>query len=122
MAAAATETIAPLNNTFMNIKASGNEKRSIETDLNYWKPVENQRVEADFTSPEAAKVHEELAKLIETHKVLIHDIRGEESNYTLDTNGFQYVQHDVPELDDWSDEQKVTKVLIPATEKLVADV
>ena len=106
----------------MSIKGSGNEKRSIETDLNYWKPVEHQRVEVDITGPDAATVHEELSKLVETHKVLIHDVRGEESNYSLDTNGFQYVHHDVPELDDWSDEQKVTKVLIPATEKLVADV
>jgi hypothetical protein len=50
---------------------------------------------------------------------VIHDIRGDESTFTLDQNGFQYVHHDVPELDDWSDEEKIKEILIPKTEELV---
>lgn len=94
-------------------------KRNVQTELAYWRQVPGQKVVNDFTQPDGEKGYAEMTKYDDRHEVIIHDIRGEESDFTLDRNGFQYVKHDVPELDDWSDEAKVKQVLIPATEKLV---
>lgn len=97
-------------------------KRDVQTELVYWKRLEDRSVVTDFTQPGGEQRFEEQQAYNEKHPVQIHDIRGEEANYTLEKNGFQYVRHDVPELDDWSDEEKVKAILIPKTEELVRQV
>ncbi|RAK96849.1 uncharacterized protein BO80DRAFT_365256 [Aspergillus ibericus CBS 121593] len=55
----------------------------------------------------------------EKHLVLVHDIRGEESTYTLAKNGFQYSRDAVPELRDCSDDAEIKKLLVGRSEELV---
>lgn len=97
-------------------------KKDIQTELVYWKRLEDRLVVTDFTQPGGEQRFAEQENYNERHPVQIHDIRGEEAKYTLDKNGFQYVRHDVPELDDWSDEEKIKAILIPKTEELVRQV
>ncbi|KAL1962580.1 hypothetical protein VTN77DRAFT_9373 [Rasamsonia byssochlamydoides] len=104
------------------VATTNSAKKDIQTELVYWKRLEGRSATIDFTQPGGEQRFAELATYEERHPVRIHDIRGEESNYTLDKNGFQYVRHDVPELDDWSDEEKVKEILIPKTEELVRQV
>lgn len=102
-------------------KSIGDEKHDITTELTYWKRLEHPLVSIDFTAPEAKQRYSELSKLDQPHNVVIHDVRGDESKYTLEHQGFQYVEHKVTELKDWSNKDEVTAVLIPATEQLVKE-
>ncbi|KAH8593986.1 hypothetical protein B0O99DRAFT_184364 [Bisporella sp. PMI_857] len=95
------------------------EKRDVQADLVFWKHLDSPSVTVDFTTPEGKEKFTSLGKLEETHSVLIHDIRGKQSEYTLDRNGFTYAHHHVKELKDVTDERHVEDVLIPATEELV---
>lgn len=105
--------------SFLDTTPQSVEKRDVQTDLTYWKPQESNSVAVDVASPGVEERLNDLTKLNSTHKVLIHDVRGEESKYTLHRNGFQYVHHHVEEVKDWSNEEHVTEVLLPATEQLV---
>ncbi|GIJ87057.1 hypothetical protein Asppvi_005959 [Aspergillus pseudoviridinutans] len=94
------------------------EKQDIQTGLNYWGGT-NDPIIIDFAKPDGKQKFAEVEKQQAKHPVLIHDIRGTEDQYTLETHGFQYFHDEVPELDDWTDEQKVTDTLIPKSEELV---
>ncbi|GIK05175.1 hypothetical protein Aspvir_009278 [Aspergillus viridinutans] len=94
------------------------EKQDIQAGLNYW-GGSNDPITIDFTTPEGNQKLSETEKQQAKHPVLIHDIRGSEDQYTLEKHGFQYFHDEVPELDDWTDEQKVTDTLIPKAEELV---
>jgi hypothetical protein len=99
----------------------GDDRHNIMTELNYWKQLEHASVSVDFTAPDGQERFSQLSKLNQAHNVLIQDIRGEESEYTLEQQGFQYVQHKITGLKDWSNKDEVTAVLIPATEQLVKE-
>ncbi|KAI9928687.1 hypothetical protein ASPWEDRAFT_168660 [Aspergillus wentii DTO 134E9] len=96
-------------------------KRHVQTDMVFRKRTASQHDTIDFTktSPEQFEVN--MKDNQEKRPVLVHDVRGEESSFTLDTNGFQYVRHEVPGLEDWNEEQ-IRQSLIPATEDLVRKV
>lgn len=94
------------------------ERHDIQTELNYWGGT-NDPIILDFTKPDGKLKYAEVEKQQQKHPVLIHDIRGNEDQYKLETHGFQYVHDEVPELDDWTDEQKVIDALIPKSEELV---
>ncbi|GAD99961.1 conserved hypothetical protein [Paecilomyces variotii No. 5] len=51
--------------------------------------------------------------------VTIRDVRGRETEFTLDRNGFQYIHHEVPGLENCSGEDEIVALLFPETEKLV---
>lgn len=53
--------------------------------------------------------------------VVIHDISGEEDEYTLDTHGFQFVKHESKEKD-FLDVEKIKAEYYPETEQLVKEV
>ena len=106
------------------IESSSKETTDIHTHLNYWDAPPQVPILIDFTHPDGQQRFAETDKLQRPYPVTIHDIRGHEAEYTLDTHGFQYVRNEVPELgvDDWSDQKKVTDVLIPHSEQLVRNV
>ncbi|KAJ5365667.1 hypothetical protein N7517_008553 [Penicillium concentricum] len=94
--------------------------KHINTDLHFWRrpDVDNSAqvdVANDKTEDNSKKMHVSDG----THRVQIQDIRGKESSYTLDKNGFVYVSHDMPDLDKVSDKQHVKDTIIPQTEALV---
>jgi hypothetical protein len=122
MATTLTSTPNVTSPSFLDTKPLGEEKHNVLTELNYWKRLDNPLVSIDFSTPGAQDRYNELSKLDEAHKVLIHDVRGKESKYTLERNGFQYVQHDVREVKDWSNHEQVQEVLVPASEALVKQV
>ncbi|KAI1128593.1 hypothetical protein F5Y10DRAFT_277291 [Nemania abortiva] len=53
-----------------------------------------------------------------TYETMIHDIRGNESQYTLDTKGFQIVKHSSKEKD-FFDEEQIKRIYYPETEELL---
>jgi len=52
--------------------------------------------------------------------VVIHDISGEESKYTVDSHGFQYVNHESKEKD-FVDDKKIKAEYYPEVEQLLKD-
>ncbi|KAF4157732.1 hypothetical protein CNMCM6936_003256 [Aspergillus lentulus] len=106
MLATTTTTISPTS------------KQDIQTELNYWQGT-NEPIIVDFAKPDGKQKFAEIETQQAKHPVLIHDIRGTEDQYNLETHGFQYFHDEVTELDDWTDEQKVTDTLIPKAEELV---
>jgi hypothetical protein len=59
----------------------------------------------------------------EDHQVTIDDIRGRESNYTLDNNAFAAVAHVPSDMsyDDWDSDAKVLSVYYPEVERLLLE-
>jgi hypothetical protein len=111
---AATLTATPSAHIF--------EKQDVVTDINFWKRLAEPSKIKDFRLSEAEKEAEKEKEKNEhddPRQVTIHDIRGEEQNYTLLKNGFQFVQHEVPELKEGADSEEVKRILVPATEQLV---
>lgn len=93
-------------------------KQDIQTELNYWGGT-NDPIIIDFAKPDGKERFAEAENQQAKHPVFIHDIRGTKDQYTLETRGFQYVHDEVPDFDDWTDEQKVIDTLIPRSEELV---
>ncbi|KAF2464587.1 uncharacterized protein BDR25DRAFT_271583 [Lindgomyces ingoldianus] len=91
----------------------------ISTTLTFWKNLTSPPAPLDFTQPGTEKIFDDLNKLNETVPIMIHDIRGCESNFSLEKNGFQYVDHDIPGLEKCKTDDEIREVLIPATEELV---
>ncbi|PWY90412.1 hypothetical protein BO94DRAFT_593231 [Aspergillus sclerotioniger CBS 115572] len=94
-------------------------KHDIQTELVFRKRTKNRHQIVDLTTmtPEEYAPIEQTKQ--EKHSVLVHDIRGEEYKYTLDTNGFQYIRDEVLELRGCSDDEEIKKILLPETEHLV---
>ncbi|KIM92869.1 hypothetical protein OIDMADRAFT_138871 [Oidiodendron maius Zn] len=116
--------LTPLNNTIAksppDISSSVEEERhDILAELNYWKDVGNTSVLVDFNTPGAQERYNDLLKLDQAHSVMVHDVRGEESKYTIDRHGFQYVQHEVKDMGNLSNDEEVIAVLLTATEQLI---
>jgi hypothetical protein len=118
--------LTPLNtiaNLPPDISSSVEEERhDILAELNYWKDVGNTSVVVEFNSPGAQERYNDLLRLDQAHSVMVHDVRGEESKYTIERNGFQYVQHEVNDMGNLSNDEEVIAVLVPATEQLVKEV
>ena len=74
--------------------------RHVDTDLRFWRrrDVDN-NVQVNFAKGKPEDNLKEMEVLAEMHKVHVQDIRGQESSYTLDKNGFVYLSHEMPELD-----------------------
>jgi hypothetical protein len=73
----------------------------------------------DFTKNRPEECMAAMKVPDEKHLVQVQDIRGRETQFTLNQNGFQYVSHDVPGLDKARRPDTCRTVLIPETEKLV---
>lgn len=55
------------------------------------------------------------------HPVQIHDVRGREEEFLLDTHGFQHYKHISIEKD-FDDDDRVRKVVYPEVEQLLKEV
>lgn len=55
------------------------------------------------------------------HQQQIHDIRGREGQFDLETHGFQHYKHASSEKD-FIDEDQVRRVVYPETEQLIKNV
>ncbi|KAF2763069.1 hypothetical protein EJ05DRAFT_506707 [Pseudovirgaria hyperparasitica] len=51
--------------------------------------------------------------------VVIKDVRGREDEFKLDVQGFQYVNHSIEGVTDWTDPKQITEKVQPATVELV---
>lgn len=93
--------------------------KDVKAELVFWERLENQSMEVDFTKMAPEKC---MAAMIEPDNVRtahIKDIRGKEAQYNLRLNGFQYVWHDMPELEGVAEKSHVGNVIVPKTEALV---
>ncbi|KAJ5091317.1 hypothetical protein NUU61_006187 [Penicillium alfredii] len=102
-----------------NLRESPNLVKHVDTELIFWRRPENQCMVIDFTSSKPEECMAAAAKMDEKRPVRIHDIRGQESQFSLEENGFEYVQHDIPAMDKISESGYADKVIIPKTEELV---
>jgi hypothetical protein len=97
--------------------------RHVDADLCFWRRLDvDNGIQVDFAKGEPEDKEDKPKKtqvLAKRHKVQVQDIRGQESSYTLDKNGFVYLLHEMPELARVSDEEYVKEAIIPETESLV---
>lgn len=65
------------------------EKHDVHTVLNFFKPNE------DGSPPRPTYVNklETYERPFETHNVTVQDVTGDEAEYSLDSHGFQFVEH-----------------------------
>jgi hypothetical protein len=88
--------------------------RDVNATFNYYKDS------ADGSPPApnyANKPSTYVRERLERQKV-VHDIRGREDQYTLDTTGFQIVKHESAE-NDFVDDEQIKRVYYPETEELL---
>lgn len=120
MASAAVQQSSGHTTTFepLSTQWSPQERKAhdVETTLNYYKDP------GDGSEPAPAYVGrpETYERPAETLDVTVHDIRGQEKNYTLDQNGFQIYAHRSVEVD-FVDDEKIKSVYYPETEQLLKD-
>ena len=103
-AAVSTPTPAPsyTPQTFLSAKETKpSGPQDVHTALNYHKPNE------DGSPPHPTYVDrpETYDRPFESHSVVVKDVRGRESEYSLDSNGFQFYKHPSIEKDFVNDEQ-----------------
>lgn len=89
----------------------------VQTTLNYYKDP------GDGSEPEPSYVNKPQTydRPTEPLGVTVHDIRGEESKYTLDSTGFQ-VHHHLSTEEDFLEDEKIRKEYYAETEQLLKDV
>jgi hypothetical protein len=75
--------------------------RDVHTELHYYKDNE------DGSPPHPTYIDrpETYERPFETHPVTVHDVRGRDHEFTLDSNGFQFFSHTATEKDFVDDEQ-----------------
>jgi hypothetical protein len=93
------------------------EKHNVQTILNYHKDNE------DGSPPRPSYVGqpETYDRPVSPHTVTIHDVTGQESEYTLDKNGFQFHRHTASEKE-FLDDEEIKKGYYAETEQLLKDV
>lgn len=95
----------------------GAENQDVSTTLNYLKHSGPEGLPSiDSGIPESER---RFAKRDEAHRVVIKDIRGRERDFTWNVQGFQYLQHEVEGVTDWTDRKQIHEIIQPATEELV---
>ena len=97
-------------------KPSNQEAQDVDTILKYYKP------NADGSPPAPTYVDrpETYNRPSEEHNVTVRDVRGRESEFTLDGNGFQFYKHTSVEKD-FVDDDKIKAQYYPETEQLLKD-
>ena len=89
----------------------------INTPLNYYKDPGD----GSEPAPTCVGKPETYERPAEPLDVTVHDIRGEEKKYTLDSTGFQIHGHKSAEKD-FVDDAQIKAVYYPETEQLLKDV
>ncbi len=106
----------PLTTQLKGSSASQPEKHHVNTQLNYYKDP------GDGSSPPPTYVGkpETYERPAQPFDVKVHDIRGEEKNYSLDGNGFEIYHHESVEKD-FLDDDQIKANYYPETEQLLKD-
>lgn len=91
-----------------------NSPRDVPTTLNYFKPNE------DGSPPAPAIIGrpETYDRPVLSTSVIVHDIRGSEQDYNLDTTGFQVVKHESEEKE-FTDEEKIKDIYYKEVEEIL---
>ena len=88
--------------------------RDVTTTFHYYKdPVDGSPPPPTYVSDPSTYERVPLSE-----QAIVHDIRGSADEYTLDTAGFQIVNHVSAEKDFWDDEQ-IKQTYYPETEELL---
>jgi hypothetical protein len=103
---------APLTSTKQ--QSSHIKARDITSTFNFFKDNE------DGSPPEPNYVGkpDTYNRPTESRKITVHDVRGSEEKFTLDTTGFQVVNH-VSKEKEFLDEEQIKSVYYPETEELL---
>jgi len=98
------------------ISNSPEKPHDVETVLNYYKPNE------DGSPPHPTYVErpETYDRPVEPHTVIVHDVSGQENEYTLDKNGFRFYKQTSIEKD-FVDDDKIKSRYYAETEQLLKD-
>jgi hypothetical protein len=90
--------------------------QDVDTVLNYYKPNE------DGSPPHPTYVDrpETYERPVEVHPTTVRDVRGRESEFTLDGNGFQFYRNTANEKD-FLDDEKIKSGYYAEVEKLLKD-
>ena len=88
--------------------------RDVSAIFNYFKDNE------DGSPPEPNYVNkpQSYERLPISQRLVVHDVRGTEDQYTLDTTGFQIYKHESVEKD-FVDDEQIKKVYYPEVEELL---
>ncbi|KXX73741.1 Uncharacterized protein in dcmA 3'region, partial [Madurella mycetomatis] len=92
------------------------EPRDVITTINYYNDL------GDGSKPQAYIVGQAQSYYRQSrpHPVTVHDIRGEEENFTLDAYGFQLFRHESKE-NEFLDLERIKKEYYAETEQLLKD-
>ena len=92
----------------------GREARDVVAEFNYYKDP------GDGSPPAPSYVGkpETYERPAETRTMVVHDIRGEEDRYTLDTTGFEIYKH-VSQETAFEDDEEIKKIYYPEVEELL---
>lgn len=99
-----------LNNT--NKPANG--PRDIAATFHYLRP----NPDGSPPAPSYVGRPETYVRPANAHSVTVHDIRGSESNYTLDKTGFEVFNHESKEKD-FVDEEKIKDIYYKEVEEIL---
>ncbi|KAI1508873.1 GAG-pre-integrase domain containing protein [Pyrenophora tritici-repentis] len=91
--------------------------QDVEAVLRYHKPNED----GSPPAPTYDDRPETYYRPTEPHTITVHDVRGQEDQFTLDVNGFQFHKHTSQEKD-FVDEEMIKSRYYPETEQLLKDV
>ena len=96
------------------VKTNSYQPRDVTTIFNYYKDNE------DGSPPHPSYVGrpETYYRPTVPLKATVHDIRGSEDKYTLDTTGFQVVKHESKEKD-FADDEHIKSVYYPEIEDIL---
>ena len=86
----------------------GRETRDVVANFNYYKDPGD----GSLPAPSYVDKPETYERPVETRPMLVHDIRGEEDKYTLDTKGFQIYKH-VSQETAFRDEAEIKRIYYP---------
>jgi len=92
------------------------QKHDVATELYYYKDPGD----GSLPAPSYVGKPQTYLRPHETQNVIVHDIAGDEEKYTLDSHGFQFVQHESKEKD-FNDDEKIKAEYYPETEQLLKD-
>ena len=71
-------------------------------------------------TPSYVGIPETYERPAETRAAIVHDIRGEEEKYSLDSTGFQIYRH-VSQEKTFQEDQEIKKVYYPEIEAILKD-
>ncbi|KAH8104736.1 hypothetical protein BXZ70DRAFT_922158 [Cristinia sonorae] len=90
--------------------------RDVPTTLNYYTPIGDEAPYQYVYDPPAGKEPHNLGS--DPHPVVVRDARVNESDFTLDKNGFQFVKH-VSQEKDFVDDEKIKDVYYKEVEEIL---